>query len=258
MSGKSAKETRALLIREFNMHHVDAVLSHFEAALQKFILADWEGVEQKAGKFIEAVTKALVIKAGKTIANPRHFSAGNELRQLENVSGYPHALRIVVPKAGIFVYEIVSNRGGRHDANDIDANEMDAKALMPVISWILAELVRFCGKTDPVIAMQLITELVDKKYPYFEEIEGRLYVNHPGLKPGETALLILYSAYPDRISRQSLVDSVARHGNKVSAANTAVHRLKNVVDESEAGWKLRGIGRELAEDLLKTVKKTKA
>lgn len=254
MSGESLQMTKGLLLQHFQRRHIDAALKHYDAAVDKFVAADWEGAEQKAGKFLEAVTKALVLKAGKKIDSSRHFNAGRELRLLENIAGYPDELRLVIPRAGIFVYDVVSNRGGRHDASDIDANEMDAVAIMPLISWMLAELVRFCGGTNPEVAVALIKSLIDKKYPYFEEIDGHFYVNYAGLQPGEIALLVLYFKYPVRISRQSLVDSIVRHGVKAAAANSAVHRLKSMVDESQNGWRLRGIGRGQAEAILKSLK----
>jgi hypothetical protein len=100
-----------------------------------------------AGKFVEAVTKALFVYGGQTIANPRKFSAGAELRKFENTlpATTPDAVRMVIPKACLFAYEIASNRGGRHDAHDVDANEMDARTLIPAISSVLAEMVRFCA-----------------------------------------------------------------------------------------------------------------
>jgi hypothetical protein len=54
--------------------------------------------------------------------------------------------------------------------------------------------------------------------------------------------------------RQHLVDAVTRHGSTASAASTAVHRLKNVVDDENGKWKLRGTGRQKAEDLLKRLR----
>jgi hypothetical protein len=54
-----------------------------------------------------------------------------------------------------------------------------------------------------------------------------------------------------RIARQELIDMVKRHGAKSNAANVAVHRLKNVIDDDNGEWKLRGLGREKAEALLK-------
>lgn len=248
----SDKQVKALLVQKFETRHIDACLKHFVAAREKYIAEDWDGVALKAGKFVEAVTKALMISCGKTVPTGRHFQAGRELRQLELLSTYPDVLRIVIPKACIFIYEVVNNRGGRHDATDIDANAMDATVVIPLISWVLAEMVRFCSAGGDInAAMTLIEELTKKLYPYFEDIDGRSYVNIDNLKASELALLLLYKSYPKRMVRQDLVDAVRRHGATASAANTAVHRLKNVVDDENGKWKLRGTGRQKAEDLLK-------
>src|SRR5579863_10377948 len=140
----SDSQAKKLLVPKFETVHVDACLKHFVAATEKFIAEDWDGVALKAGKFVEAVAKALMRHCGKTLpANSRHFKAGNELKTLEPTTPttYSDTVRIVIPKACIFIYEIVNNRGGRHDAGEIDANEMDAKVIIPVMQWVLAELI---------------------------------------------------------------------------------------------------------------------
>jgi len=249
------KQVRTLLVQKFEPRHIDSCLKHFTAAMEKFVAEDWDGVALKAGKFVEAVTKTLMIGCGKAIPNGRHFKAGNELRQLEPLGTYSDVLRIVIPKACIFIYEIVNNRGGRHDATDIDANTMDATVIVPMLSWVLAEMVRFCSKGgDANVAMTLIDELTNKLYPYFEHIDGRTYVNVKKLKAPEVALLLLYDTYPKRMKRQDLVEAVTRHGSTVNAANIAVHRLKHTVDDDNDQWKLRGIGRQRAEELLKKLR----
>jgi hypothetical protein len=250
---KTADRAKGLLIEKFDGKHVASALKHFSGAIEKYSAGDWAGVGMMAGKFVEAVTKALLVYGGQTISNPRKFSAGAELRKFENVlpATTPEAIRIVIPKACLFAYEIASNRGGRHDAHDVDANEMDARTVIPAISWVLAEMVRFCAAGgDVATASGVVEELTTKLYPYLEDIDGRQYINIKGVKPREIGLLLLYSAYPDRIARQDLVDQVVRHGAKKAAASTAVHRLKNIVDEDSGGWKLRGLGREEAETLL--------
>ncbi|MCH8082578.1 MAG: hypothetical protein IID52_09390, partial [Proteobacteria bacterium] len=93
--------------------------------------------------------------------------------------------------------------------------------------------------------------LTKKTYPVYEEIDGRLYVNIAGLKPKDIALLLLYFSYPERLERSALVQSVERHGTTKSAATSAVHRLKSLVDEKNGHWKLRNIGKTEAEALLK-------
>lgn len=253
---QSANQVKTLLVQKFDARHVDPSLKHFSAAIEKYVLRDWDGVALKAGKFVESITKALMVYCKRTISKPRDFKAGRELGQLANLPAdiYPDVVRIVIPKACIFVYEVVNNRGGRHDAHDIDANEMDATGVVPIISWVLAEMVRFCSTdANTVTAAALIDELTNKTYPYFEEVDGRPYVNIKGLKPGEVAILLLYFVYPARINRQELVDMVTRHTGSKNAANTAVHRLKHLVDDDNGAWKLRGIGRQEADVLLKKV-----
>lgn len=245
-------QLRKLFIQEFDPRHTDAFLRHFVAGREKYIAEDWDGLALKAGKFVEAVTKALMIKCGKVVPVARHFQAGRELKQLEQLSNSPDVLRIVIPKACIFIYEIVNNRGGRHDATDVDANAMDATAIVPLMSWVLGEMVRFCSAgTDTETAMAVVEELTYKVYPHFENIDGRMYVNIEKIKAPEAALLLLYRSYPTRMTRQDLVEAVTRHGSTPSAAYMAVHRLKNLVDDDNGNWKLRGTGREKAEDLLR-------
>src|SRR5207247_11304189 len=107
---------------------------------------------------------------------------------------------------------------------------MDATAVIPLMSWLLSEMVRYCSAGGDIDAARaLIEELTNKVLPYFEEIDGRTYVNVTKLGAPDLALLLLYKAYPNRIDRQELVRAVARHGLKVGAAQMAVHRLRHQV-----------------------------
>ena len=250
-------ELKNALKTVFAIKHIDAMLKHFGGAIEKYQEQDWEAVCFKGGKFVEAVTKLLMVYCGKILPAMRSFKAGQELRNLEQLSSsnFSDTIRIVIPKGGIFIYEIVNNRG-RHDVDEVDANEMDARLLIPGMSWILGELLRFSTKgTDPVQAMELIDSISSKTYPLFEDIDGRTYLNKNGLEPGSIALLILYFIYPKRIQRKELVDIVVRHNVKTNTANVAVHRLKSYIDENEQGWKLRLAGKIKAEDIIAKIRK---
>jgi hypothetical protein len=248
---------KTILTQKFEAKHIDACLRHFADAKEKFALEDWDGVALKAGKFVEATTKALMLRGGKSLPSTRQFKAGNELRQLEQLPAALHSdiIRIVIPKACVFIYEIVNNRGGRHDAGDIDANEMDAKAVIPLLSWVLAEMIRYCSAAhDTDAAMELIEGLSNKVFPDFENVDGRPYVNIDKVGATDLALLLLYDSYPRRISRRALVDATKRHGINSSAAEVAVHRQKDVVDDDNGEWKLRAPGRQKAEQLLRKLR----
>lgn len=247
------KEVKAILTPAFPAKHVDSLLKYFLEGAKKYRSSDWEGVGVKAGKFVEAAAKCLMVYCGQSVPAARKFKAGVALKNLESFnSSYSEVVRIVIPKSCLFLYEIASNRGGRHDADDVDANEMDAKAVIPLMSWVVAEMVRFsnAGATTPADISALIESLSEKIYPSFEEIDGRPYINLDRLSAPEIGLLLLYFKYPNRIDRQALIDAIRRHGPKKNAADVAVHRLKSLVDDDSGAWKLRGLGRQKAETFL--------
>lgn len=247
---------RAALVTQFEPMRVDACLKYYDEASQKFVAREWDGVALKVGKFLEAMTKALMVRGGKTVPTGKHFKAGIELRQFESNVNLPDPLRYLVPKACLFATEVVNNRLGRHDKTmDIDPHEMDAVAVMPVVSWVLAELVRFCiAGADADEAATLFQELSAKMVPFFEVIDGRTYVrNGNDLKAEEVALLLLYHAYPERIARSELIKAVKRHGIAESSTYTGVGRLTTLVDDDDGAWMLRANGRQKAEALLASV-----
>ena len=256
MSGKSVNreaKIRAILEQKFEQGYVGAILRHLIDAKKKYQQGDWEGAILKSGKFVEAVTKALLRFCGKTVPKARRFHAGHLLRNLESEpTSIDDTVRIVIPKCCLFIYEIASNRGTRHDPDEVDPNEIDAGATDVSISWVLGELIRFSSKRNknPKEAQELVEALTGKTYPFFEEIDGRFYVNIEGLSAEKTALLILYGLYPRRTSKDFLCELVERHGFSSKNANMAFRRVKRLCDIDTNGLKLRGLGRQKAEKIL--------
>jgi hypothetical protein len=150
------------------------------------------------------------------------------------------------------VYEIASNRGARHDADEIEANEMDAKAVLALCSWILAEMVSYSQKgMDLGEAKDAVDSLMRRRYPFMEEIDGRVYWDIAN-SARETALLILYGVYPKRMSDESLARQVARHGYSQKNATVAVKRICTRVDDDGRGnLRLRNLGVREAEKLIR-------
>jgi len=236
----------------FPRKHVEAMLKHFQTGTKEYCDGNWEGVGLKAGKFVEAASKCLMIYCGQPLPTERKFHAGPELRKLESLATFSDTVRLVIPKACLFIYEIASNRGARHDSDIIDANAIDAEAVMPLMGWVIAEMLKFSSPNaaDAAEVAALIGALTQKRYPFFEEIDGRPYVNLGNTSASDIALLLMYFRSPRRIERQLLVDAIIRHGHKKKAAETAAYRIRNLVDDKDGAWQLRGLGREKAEHLL--------
>lgn len=153
-----------------------------------------------------------------------------------------------------FVYEIASNRGGRHDPNEVDPNEMDAAAAVANVSWILAEMIRFAqkGAVDLGEAKQLVDSLTERKYPLIERVEGRLYFHKKKRSGVDVALVALATRHPARMSRQELIETVRRNGFKEHNARTAVNRIARLVDDDGGGrLRLLAPGRQKADEIIR-------
>lgn len=262
MSGKifykaTENQIENLLKQKFDAKRVSTIIRYFISCTQKFEQGDWENSLLKAGKFIEAVVKLLWVYGGKSLPDKqKNFKAGlyaqKIIDQIDTQTIPEDGVRLGIPRSSIFAYDIASNRGGRHDSEEVSANEMDASTVLPVCSWILAELVRFAtkGSLDIAEAKKVIDSLVERKFPIFEEIEGRIYVDHRKYKSApECSLLILYKGYPKRISKEKLIEFTKRHNFKQSAIK--LERLSAFVDVDENGnVLLRATGRRKVEEIL--------
>jgi HEPN domain-containing protein len=242
-----------LLRPAFAAKHVSSAARHFDLMVEDFQKGDWEDASAKAGKLIEAVVKALWVYVGETVPAGKDFKAGTIMDRLQNKSATaaPERIRITIPRACRFAYEIASNRGARHDADEIDANEMDARTVLSVCCWILAEMLSFSQKGLALAeAKSIIEGLMRRKFPFTEEIEGRVYVDI-GKSAKEVALLVLWTIYPRRMNQTQLEASLVRHGYSHKNAKVAVSRVAAYVDDDSNGnLRLRTRGLKIAEELI--------
>ncbi len=254
---KVEDQIKNLLGQKFEAKRVNSVVSHYISCIQKFEEGDWETSLTKAGKFIEAVIKLLWIFAEKELPEKQKefkatIFAQKIITQVTNATISDDGIRLQIPRASIFVYDITSNRGGRHDSDEVNANEMDSSTVLPVCSWILAELFRFSAKNLISIeeTKKIIDSLTERRYPIFEEIDGRIYVDNKKFKSApDCGLLILYKAYPKRISKHDFIDFLKRHNFKQSAIK--LERLLPYLDiDKNDNILLRATGRRKAEEII--------
>jgi hypothetical protein len=249
------KQLEALLTPALPKKHVDAALDHFSDAVSKFQTGDWEVCISKSGKFVEATIKALGLHAGLTFPTGRKFSAGAVIDDLGRLpaGGVDDTIRITIPRACRYVYDIASNRGARHDPDEIDPNEMDAAAVVPTCSWILAEMIRFTqkGMLDTTQAKEFVESLSARRYPLVEEVDGRVYFHHAKKSAPDVALLALAYRYPKRVPEKELIATVERHGFKAGNAAIAVRRIRKFADDDGRGnLRLLAPGLKRAEHLM--------
>jgi hypothetical protein len=248
-------QIEALLTPKFPKKHVSAALDHFTRMVSEFQTGDWEPCVTKAGKFIEAVLKALWVHAGQTPAAGRQFKADAVITGLGNLptGSLDDTVRVTIPRASRFVYDIASNRGARHDPDEVDPNEMDASAIVPVCAWILAEMIRFSqkGVVDMTQAREIVESLSARRYPLIEEVDGRVYFHHKKKTAPNVALLTLAYRHPKRVARNDLIATIQRHGFTINNASMAVRNMRNLVDDDGNGnLRLLAPGLQRAEQLM--------
>ncbi|SRR5213594_3244496 len=239
----------------FPAKHVDALLRHFAKTVDHFRVGEWEECSAKAGKFVEAVAKALGSVAAVPVGTGRAFKVDavvNLLRQTP-AGSVDDEIRLVIPRCCTFVYDIASNRGGRHDPQEVNPNEMDAAVSVANVSWILAEMIRYAqkGSVDLDEAKRLVEALTETKYPLVEKVEGRFYL-HKRKKSGvDVAVTALASQHPVRMSKRELIQTVRRNGFSEHNARMAVTRLAGLVDDNGQGeLRLLAPGRQRADEIM--------
>jgi len=236
------------------------LVKHYREMMGELQKAHWESSMVKAGKFVEATLKCLWDHVGNMVPDDKSFKVDPIITGLGQIDKDSHhaSIRLTIPRACRFVYEVASNRGARHDSSELDPNVMDANGVTSACSWILAEMIRYSqkGKVSPPEAAELVAKLTEKKYPLFEEIDGRLYFSNANIGARKVGLLLLAYRYPARISAKELAASLVRHGESKGNASKAISRLKDLVDDDGAGnLRLRAPGLQEAELLLAAIKK---
>jgi hypothetical protein len=251
------EKVKDLLSQKFDPKKIDSMITYFFSCLQRIEEGDWENCLIKAGKFIEIIIKLLWTYSGKSLpARMRDFKAGayaeKIIKEVDRKTVPEDEIRVQIPRASIFIYDVSSNRGARHDPEEVNPNEMDASVVMLLCSWILAELVRFSAKESINVdeAKKIVDSLMERRFPVFEDIDGRIYVDNKKFKSApECTLLLLYKLYPKRIAKKKLVELVKKHGFKQTAVK--LERLAKYMDDDGSGnLLLRATGKREAEKIL--------
>jgi hypothetical protein len=255
MTSEIMPDASSLLIPIFSAKHVKAALNHFTNAVNDFGQGDWESSITKTAKFVEAILKAVATHCNVPFESGRKFKADRVMNALGQLAdgAFDDSLRLLIPRACRAIYDIASNRGARHDPDEIDPNSMDANVVIPVSAWVLAEAIRYAqkGAVEPSQARDLVESLVEKKYPVVEEVEGRIYLHAKKKSAVDVGLVILARRYPRRVSRDALIEAIKRNGFTIANATVAAGRVAKFADDDGTGnFRLLAPGLKRAEEII--------
>lgn len=242
----------------FQQRHLNALIRHFLAMASDYQKGEWENSIAKSGKFVEAVLKALWVHVGNAVPTGRTFKADTIINGLGALpfGSQDDTIRLLIPRACRFVYDVASNRGGRHDPGEVEPNELDAAAATANCSWILAEMIRYSqrGKLDSDATRRLVDSLIEKKYPLIERVDGRVYFHGERKSAPDVMLAALADRFPGRMSKDDLIKAAIRHRFSLQNARKAVTRILRFVDDDGTGQlRLLAPGLKKAEQIMKNM-----
>ena len=178
---------------EFRSRLVTAYLALKDAALDD--RHDLAGLN--AGKFCEAVLRlaqnavlGTFTPFGQKIAN-----FADDCRKIITATApaVPESVRVLIPRALVFVYTMRNKRGIGHVGGDVDANGIDVATMTRVADWIVCELIRVYHKLSLEEAQDLVDSLAIRAMPDIWEVNGKRRVLRKGLNIRSQTLLLLYS-----------------------------------------------------------------
>jgi hypothetical protein len=151
-----------------------------------------------AGKFCEVVLRLIqhAVIGSYTPFGRRIANFADDCRTLITSTGgaAPESLRVVVPRALVFMYTMRNKRGIGHVGGDVEANRIDSTTLARTADWVVAELVRVYHGLSLEEAQDIVDGMAIKDLPLVWEVAGRRRVLDVSLSAREQTLLLLYGS----------------------------------------------------------------
>lgn len=244
VTARSLDKLRDALIAKFPSVKVDEVLYHYSILRREARLDHWEACLVNGGKFVEAVLKCFhYLSTGDEVDSVK---ADEEIRRLENVTHLNSFERMTVPRALRLIYEFRNKRGGAHNSS-FDPIKMDCALVVAAANWVMEELTRLYLTNDAMAAQALVESLLMKEIPLVEEMDGDRLVLKPGLPARVQLEILLYREFPERCPIKDLIRWVHDHSVDNIRVTLRTMKKKNLVHETEDGWKLTISGMHEAE-----------
>lgn len=228
----------------FPVEKVDEILFHFEALKRESRIDHYDTCLVHGGKFVEAVLKCLHYR--RTQVEVNSLKVEDEINQLANATALNDSERMTIPRILRAIYECRNKRGGAHNTS-FDPIKMDCVFIGAASNWILEEFTRLYMTNNPIDAQELVQTLLAKEIPLVEQIDGDSLVQRPGLSARVHLEILLFQHYPARCSLKDLIHWAHNHSERNIRVTLSTMKSRNLVHETEVGWKLSLLGVSEAE-----------
>ena len=187
---------------------VEALVDSFVEIRENYYLHRHEPAELNGGKFVEAFVRLLqyYFDGSYTPIGTTIPSMIDELRRFERTSRTFHdSYRLHIPRILLGVYNIRNRRGVGHLGGDVNPNYADSTLIITSVNWVMSELYRIHYAIGLEEAQEIVDDLVERKLTLVYELGYVKRVLNHKLKASDQTLVLLYTAYPKRISEMDLL-----------------------------------------------------
>jgi len=154
-------------------------------------------IGHQAGKLAEVILRILqfLLTGSNTPLSKGLSNFKGECEKLEQTpkTAGEEGIRVLMPRALLFLYTMRNKRDFGHAGGEVDANEIDALTAMRVTDWCMCELIRVCHNIPLEDAQLLCNTIAERKLPVLWNILGRKRVLDTSLSYRDQTLLLLYS-----------------------------------------------------------------
>jgi hypothetical protein len=145
-------------------------------------------------------------------------------------SAVAESLRVVVPRALVFIYTVRNKRGVGHVGGDVDANAIDATTLAQTCDWVVCELIRVFHGLSLEEAQDIVDGLAQRQMPDIWQVAGKKRVLRAGLTAKQQVLLLCYQEPSAAVLAEDLCDWIEYSNLSVfrSQVLQPLHKLRQV------------------------------
>lgn len=198
----------AAVPKKYRVRIVNSYLELKRRYSQSYYSASWDTSGFSAGKFCESVFRFLQdVLTGSSIPFGKHIqNFPDECRKLISApsSAGHESLRILIPRALVFLYTMRGKRGIGHVGGDVEANEIDATTVVRLCDWIICELIRIYHQMSLEEAQALVDTISERNIPDIWEVAGKKRVLRTNLNYKQMTLLLAYSQVEEGVFSEDL------------------------------------------------------
>lgn len=194
----------------FRTKIIDVYVELKKRYVKSFFNDEYDAVGLSSGKFCETVFRFLENEIFKKYTpfdkHISNFAAEvNKLTQAPSTNGN-ESVRIIIPRALIFIYTLRNKRGIGHVGGEIEANSIDIGTIVKSIDWVVCELIRLYHNLSLNEAQNIVDSLNMKILPDIWNVDGNRRIIKNGLTYSQKVLILLYNELDNKASFNELFE----------------------------------------------------